>query len=692
MIGDPDIMDAVIEQLSANPTLAVGTVAVAAALYYIYTNNYEKTKCLIDVNNQTQILPGKERIRTSTLLNKEGTVMSYEDPAVLTLHDSFLHGLKSSNNGDCLGYRPSKDADYKWLSYQQVLDQSQQIASGLIKLGAKAENDQFVGVFAQNRVEWKVVEQACNGYSMVLVPLYDTLGPESIKHIMNQCDLKMVIVDKSVKAMTLLQGVKNQDYGCDLIVIMDTITDDVVSLANETSVNVKSFDDVLALGKENPHDFVPPKADDLHTILYTSGTTGLPKGAMLTHKNFISNISGVKALGKTDFLQINEKDTYISYLPLAHGLERVCAAMMYYSGARVGFFQGDIRLLMGDVAALKPTVFPMVPRLVNKMYDKIQAGVAGSKVLKFLMDMALNHKMKLLKKGILTRDTIWDRLVFKKVQNLMGGNVRLAITGAAPIAIDVLNFMRCALGIFFAEGYGQTEATAAISLSIPGDYFSGSVGTPACCCQVKLVDVEDQNYAASSDKGEVCVKGANVFKGYYKDEKKTKEAFDEEGWLHTGDIGMWLPNGSLKIIDRKKHIFKLSQGEYIAPEKIEQCIVQSIAVAQVFIYGYSLKSSLVCVAVPDPETFTKWCASNGVNGTYDELCNNDKVNKLVLDDMCKVGKSRGLKSFELPRKVFLSNELFSVENGLLTPTFKSKRPQLFQRYKDTIDSLYVGMD
>jgi long-chain acyl-CoA synthetase len=206
------------------------------------------------------------------------------------------------------------------------------------------------------------------------------------------------------------------------------------------------------------------------------------------------------------------------------------------------------------------------------------------------------------------------------------------------------------------------------------------------------VDVEDQNYSADSDKGEVCVKGANVFKGYYKDEKKTKEAFDEDGWLHTGDIGMWLPNGALKIIDRKKHIFKLSQGEYIAPEKIEQSIVQSGPVAQVFIYGYSLKSSLVCIVVPDPETFVQWCASNGENGTYDELCTNAKVNKLVMGDMCKVGKSRGLKSFELPRKIFLSSEAFSVENGLLTPTFKSKRPQLFQRYKEKIDELYVGMD
>jgi long-chain acyl-CoA synthetase len=255
---------ALMEQISSNPTIAFGTVAVAAALYYIYnSNSYEKPTCSISADQQTQILPGKERVRCSPLL-KDGKVMEYEDPAVRTLHDSFLHGLKASNNGDCLGYRPSKDEPYKWLSYREVLDRSQQLASGLMQLGAKFVNDQFIGVISQNRVEWKVTEQACNGYSMVLVPLYDTLGPESITHIMNQCELKIVVVDKPVKAITLLTGVKNGDYPLDTIVVMDTITDDVTAGATDTGVTVKSFDDVLQLGKDNFHDFV---VSDLSTFI-----------------------------------------------------------------------------------------------------------------------------------------------------------------------------------------------------------------------------------------------------------------------------------------------------------------------------------------------------------------------------------------------------------------------------------------
>lgn len=275
------------EQISSNPTIAFGTVAVAAALYYIYNNSkHERVNCLVDCEKQTQILPGKERIRCSPLL-KDGKVMEYEDPNVRTLHDTFLNGLKESNNGDCLGYRPSKDEPYKWLSYREVLDRSQQLASGLLHLGAVAKNDQFIGVFSQNRVEWKVTEQACNGYSMVLVPLYDTLGPESIKHIMNQCELKIVVVDKPVKAMTLLTGVKNGEYPLDTIVVMDTITDDVTAGAADTGVTVKSFDDVLQLGKDNFHDFVvsdlstfiskvfkimPPHQDYLYLDYYLSPT------------------------------------------------------------------------------------------------------------------------------------------------------------------------------------------------------------------------------------------------------------------------------------------------------------------------------------------------------------------------------------------------------------------------------------
>nr|CAB3219806.1 long-chain-fatty-acid--CoA ligase 1 [Phallusia mammillata] len=370
------------------------------------------------------------------------------------------------------------------------------------------------------------------------------------------------------KLAVLLKGVQEGKYSIKLIVAMETIDDDNKKLADECGVKVMTFSEVEENGKANLKDFVPPKPEDLHTICYTSGTTGLPKGVMMTHRNIISNHAGVYGVGKTHFLDMGPNDVYISYLPLAHVFERLLAVQMYYLGGRVGFFQGDIKLLLSDIAELKPTVFAMVPRLINRIYDKIHAGVAGSAIKKFLLDKAHKSKLAKLRKGVVTRSSIWDSLVFKKVQNLVGGRVKFCITGAAPVSTDVLNFMRCALGIYFTEGYGQTESCCGISITVPGDYESGSVGTPVLCNHLKLVDVPEKNYFAKDGVGEICAKGANIFKGYYKDEEKTKEALDEDGWLHTGDVGKWLPNGSLKIIDRKKHIFKLSQGEYIAPEKV----------------------------------------------------------------------------------------------------------------------------
>uniref|UniRef100_H2ZDV1 Long-chain-fatty-acid--CoA ligase n=1 Tax=Ciona savignyi TaxID=51511 RepID=H2ZDV1_CIOSA len=609
-----------------------------------------------------------------------------------TLHEIFLRGVKQSNDGPCLGHRPGPGEPYKWITYNEVLTRSQHFGSGLLHEGAVANPDQFIGIFSQNRVEWKLTEQACNSYSMVVVPLYDTLGPQSIQHIMTQCDLKIVVVDKNAKVKNLLAGVKDGKFAVTLIITMETLDDEAKSLAESANVRLMMFKEVEEIGKNNLKDFVPPKPSDLHTICYTSGTTGLPKGVMLTHGNIVANVSGLQLTLFQTFITMSSAEVYISYLPLAHVFERLMVAQMFYVGARVGFFQGDIKLLLEDVGVLQPTVFAMVPRLINKIYDTVWAGVASSSVKKFLLEQALKSKMAKLKRGIVTKNTFWDKLVFKKLQNRLGGKCRICVTGAAPVSLEVINFMRAALGVNFTEGYGQTESSAALAVSVPGDFFSGSVGTPCVCNLIKLVDVPEKDYYASEGKGEVCGKGPNVFVGYYKDEEKTKETLDEDGWLHTGDIGMWLPNGSLKIIDRKKNIFKLAQGEYIAPEKIEGILGQSAPVSQVFLHGESLKASLVAVVIPDAEALSTWCSGKGQNGTYQELCANENVKKLILEDLLAVGRKRGLKSFELPKKIHVSLELFSVENELLTPTFKSRRPQILQRYKSEINQMYEDLD
>lgn len=212
-----------------------------------------------------------------------------------------------------------------------------------------------------------------------------------------------------------------------------------------------------------------------------------------------------------------------------------------------------------------------------------------------------------------------------------------------------------------------------------------------CCNYVKLEDVPDMNYFSVNNEGEICIKGLNVFRGYLKDPEKTQEVLDKDGWLHTGDIGCWLPNGTLKIIDRKKNIFKLAQGEYIAPEKIENIYTRSGPVSQIFIHGDSLRSSLVGVVVPDPDVLPSFAAKFGVKGSLEELCQSKIVKEAILEDLQKIGKENGLKSFEQVKNIFVHPEPFSIENGLLTPTLKAKRGDIAKHFRTQIDSLYQSI-
>ncbi|CAD1472055.1 unnamed protein product, partial [Heterotrigona itama] len=225
-----------------------------------------------------------------------------------------------------------------------------------------------------------------------------------------------------------------------------------------------------------------------------------------------------------------------------------------------------------------------------------------------------------------------------------------------------------------------------------GDHVPQHVGPPVPCCCIKLVDVPEMDYFTKKNQGEVCVKGTNVFVGYFKDPERTIEVIDEFGWHHTGDVGMWLPNGTLKIIDRRKHTFKLSQGEYIVPEKIESIYLRSQYVHQVFVHGESLKSCVVGIVIPDVDVVKCWAVENGIPGTLSVLCANPQVKQLIMDDMLSWGKEAGLKSFEQVKDIYLHPDPFSVQNGLLTPTLKMRRPQLKEYFKPQIEDLYRHLD
>jgi long-chain acyl-CoA synthetase len=322
---------------------------------------------------------------------------------------------------------------------------------------------------------------------------------------------------------------------------------------------------------------------------------------------------------------------------------------------------------------------------------------------KKIFDAGLAAKREGLKRGHL-KHALYDRLVFNKIKKGLGlDQVRLMVSGSAPLSDTVMTFYRCMLGIAVVEGYGQTEGAGCTTLGTPDDMITvGHVGGPSGSNEVVLFDVPEMGYLhtdtnnrgqACVGRGEICFRGPSVFKGYYKDEEKTRETIDDEGWLHSGDIGLWRPDGSLQIIDRKKNIFKLSQGEYVAPEKIENIISPSSLIAQCFVYGDSLQSALVAIVVPNEDHVRIWAASNAeslVQAPFEKICKSEELKKAIMSDIRRLSKESKLNGFETVRAIYLDSSPFSVENELLTPTFKLKRQKARDQYETEIAKLYAG--
>ncbi|XP_004304992.1 PREDICTED: long chain acyl-CoA synthetase 6, peroxisomal [Fragaria vesca subsp. vesca] len=609
-----------------------------------------------------------------------------DHPDIVTLHDNFVRSAETFKDHKYLGTRIRSDGtvgEYKWMTYGEAATVREALGSGLWLNGI--QKGACVGLFFINRPEWLIVDHACSAYSFISVPLYDTLGPDAVKYVVNHANVQAIFC--SPDNMNTLLSLLSEIQSVALIVVVGGVDEHLRSLPSITGVKLVSYMELVSQGRSCLQPFCPPNSEDVATICYTSGTTGTPKGVVLTHGNLISSCAGFSCA-----LRFCSSDIYISYLPLAHIYERANQIVVLYFGGACGFYQGDNLKLMDDLAVLRPTLFCSVPRVYNRIYAGINNAVKTSGILKErLFRAAYNSKKQSIMSGS-TSSPIWDRLVFNKIKAKLGGRVRFMSSGASPLSPDVMDFLRVCFGCQVIEGYGMTETTSVICMMDEGDTLSGHVGSPSAACEVKLVDVPEMNYTSDDQpypRGEICVRGPIVFQGYYKDELQTKEVFDDEGWLHTGDIGLWLPGGRLKIIDRKKNIFKLAQGEYVAPEKIENVYAKCQFVAQCFIYGDSFKSCLVAIVAVDPDVLKEWAASEGIK--YEDLrqlCNNPRVRSVVLADMDAIGKEAQLRGFEFAKAVTLVPEPFTVENGLLTPTFKIKRPQARAHFAKAISNMY----
>jgi long-chain acyl-CoA synthetase len=621
---------------------------------------------------------GESRVFRSALAEK-GLVETLDD-SITTLYEVFKNSVDSFPNRKCLGWREN-DGPYNWLNYKTAWSRIKNVGSGLLHIKC-VPNESKVGIYSINRAEWVITEQACNAYSLCLVPLYDSLGPQVVSFILEEAEISIVVCT-SDKTKSLLNG---NLAGVKTIVQMGELTLDDKKKADELEIELITFDGLESTGRNYLTGVIPPKPDDIATICYTSGTTGNPKGVLLTHKNFVSELAGVTLHG----VKLSSNDVHISYLPLAHVFERMIVSSVFANGGSVGFYRGTPLQLFEDIELLKPTIFASVPRVFNRIFDKVQASIKGGGIKQSLFEVAYDSKIKSLNEGYVG-DSVWDTLVFGKVAGKLGGKVRLMITGSAPINAEVLKFLRIGFSCPVLEGYGQTETCAGATLTAHCDLIPGHVGTPLPCIEVKLVDVPEMNYLTSDEnpRGEICFRGPCCTSGYYKNKEKTEELIDEHGWLHSGDVGQLLEHGCIKIIDRKKNIFKLSIGEYIAPEKLELIYGKSLYVQQIFVFGDSLKSKLIAIVVPEFDQIKILAKEHNLDtDNMEDICKNDEIIKAVLDDINKVGKADDVRGFERIHAIHMSPTLFTIEEDLLTPTFKLKRPQAKNKFNDIINQLY----
>ncbi|KAK7344362.1 hypothetical protein VNO77_13882 [Canavalia gladiata] len=618
------------------------------------------------------------------------------DPDFNTTWDIFCASVKNYPDNRMLGWRKVVDEKigaYVWKTYKEVYDEILQIASALRASGA--ETGSKIGIYGSNCPQWIVSMEACSAQSFVCVPLYDTLGPGAVDFIIDHAEIDFVFVqDKKVKE--LLNPDCKSSKRLKAIVCFTTLTKEEKDKVSAIGIKPYSWDEFLNLGKENPKSTYPPRGHDMCTIMYTSGTSGDPKGVVLTHEIIVANVRGMDLFMEQFEDKMTVDDVYLSFLPLAHILDRTIEEYFFRKGASVGYYHGDLNALRDDLMELKPTLFAGVPRVFEKVYEGIKNAVGElNPIRRKVFGMLYNYKLGWMNKGYKQRDAspLADLLAFRKVKARLGGRVRLIISGGAALSPEVEEFLRVTTCAFVCQGYGLTETCGPTTLGFPDEMcMIGTVGAVSVYNELRLEEVPDMGYhpLGTLPSGEICVRGKSVFTGYYKNPELTKEAIID-GWFHTGDIGEMLPNGVVKVIDRKKNLIKLSQGEYIALEHLENVYGITPIVEDIWVYGNSYKSMLVAVVVPNEEITNKWAYSNGHIASFSKLCSLDQLNKYVLSELKSTAERNKLKGFEHIKGVILDPHPFDMERELVTATLKKKRNKLLKYYKVEIDELYQNL-
>ncbi|VAH78001.1 unnamed protein product [Triticum turgidum subsp. durum] len=614
-------------------------------------------------------------------------------------YDIFRMAVEKYPNNRMLGHREIVDGKagaYVWRTYKEVFGIANKIGNSIRSCGLTKGSR--CGIYGANSPEWIITMEACNAHGVYCVPLYDTLGAGAIEFILCHAEVEIAFAEEKKVAELLKTFPKSTEF-LKTIVSFGKVTQEQKEEVSKCGLSIYSWDEFISLAGDQEFDLPVNQRTDICTIMYTSGTTGDPKGVLISNASIICLIAGVDRLLNSVNERLEETDVYMSYLPLAHIFDRVVEELFMFHGASIGFWRGDVKLLVEDIGTLKPTILCAVPRVLDRIFSGLQAKIsAGGFIKSTMFNLAYKFKQFRMMRGAKHNEAaaICDKVVFRncvycdKVKEGLGGNVRVILSGAAPLATHVEEYLRVVTCAHVLQGYGLTETCAGSFVSLPNQMsMIGTVGPPVPNIDARLESVPDMNYdaLASTPRGEICIKGETLFSGYYRREDLTEEVL-VDGWFHTGDIGEWQPDGSMKIIDRKKNIFKLSQGEYVAVENLENIYGVVSAIDSIWVYGNSFESFLVAVVNPNKEALESWAEANGISGDFEALCENPKAKEYILGELSKTGKEKKLKGFEFIRAVHLDPVPFDMERDLITPTYKRKRPQLLKYYQGAIDNMY----
>ena len=621
----------------------------------------------------------------------------------------------------CLGRRlkigenekgePIYEKKYTYYTYEEVLNMCRKFAKNLHEKKEELitidsyKNNKFnlVGIFAKNCTEWVVADMGCQMDSVTTATLYATLGQEAFKYICDQTKIKTILVSPDlVKLLCENKQKFKLEYLTNAILFdLTTNCDSKKELENLRKAGFSAYSFTEDFLKENKNikntDLLLSQPETIMTICYTSGTTGDPKGVMLSQKNMISVLETVI---RDSSVPLDENGTHISFLPLAHIFERMVISGFMGVAAKVGFISGSVRTtLMEDMSILGPTLLFTVPRVLQTVRKKIFDGfdaLGGWK--RRLAYTAYYTKLENYKKyGIITH-LIYDKLVFAKIRAMFGNKLKTVLCASAPMPKELADDFKVFLSIPIIEGLGMTELSGSAFCTNYHDLNNFTAGGVTSGVKMIIKSVPDLGYTIDDmidgincPAGEICLKGPLIFNGYYKNDLENSKAFDEDGYFHTGDVGRIFPyyGNGLKIVDRVKEIFKLSQGEYIIPAKLESVYVKSNFIQQIMIYGNSTMNNILAIICPDKQH----CARE-LDITEEELIKdeeNPKLKKIILNDLDRLAIEANFNGLEKVKFILLTFEGFTIQNECMTPTMKIVRKKVEIRYKNRIEKLFSIM-